>query len=72
MLADMPSDNKPDAFVVTGIKTSTCIACQKETDVFEILFQGRTILLCPRDFFKQVRIVCAAAPPPLQSTPRTS
>lgn len=49
------------SFIVTGIKTGKCIACEKETHVFEVTFQQQAMTLCPQDFFKQVRIATAAS-----------
>ncbi|HEY7120574.1 MAG TPA: hypothetical protein VH475_28580 [Tepidisphaeraceae bacterium] len=51
---------KTSAFIVTGI-TGTCIACDKETQVFEVVFREQTMHLCPHDAYKQVRIAVAAA-----------
>jgi hypothetical protein len=48
-------------FIVSGIRTGTCIACDKETQVFAVVFRDQAMNLCPRDFFKQVRIAGAAA-----------
>jgi hypothetical protein len=52
---------KPLEFVVTGIKTGKCIACEKETRVFEVVFREQAMTLCQQDFSKQVRIACAGS-----------
>jgi hypothetical protein len=57
------------SFIVSGIKTGTCIACDNETQVFEVVFREQAMNLCPRDFFKQVKIAGAAAN--LLPNPRT-
>jgi hypothetical protein len=51
---------KNASFIVNGIRTGKCIACDKETQVFEVVFREHAMHLCPRDFFKQVRIAGAA------------
>jgi hypothetical protein len=61
------------SFTVTGIKAGTCVACEKETQVFDVLFRQQAMALCPQDFFKQVKIaVAAAASVPPQRGPRSA
>ena len=57
-----------NTFLVSGVRTGTCIACDKETQVFDVVFRQQAMTLCPRDFFKQVRIVGSASPAPKSDT----
>lgn len=71
-LRDM-SQSKPNAFVVTAVRTGTCIACEKETQVFDVVHQQQAMALCPKDFFKQVKIAGAASSSsPLAAESRTA
>lgn len=48
-------------FVVTGIKTGKCIACEREVECFVVESQRLQLsgLLCPADFRRQVKVATA-------------
>lgn len=55
------STHESVSFTVTGIGAGTSIACEKQTQVFDVVFRQQAMALCPLDFFKQVKIAVAAA-----------
>ncbi|HYE20297.1 MAG TPA: hypothetical protein VEA69_17750 [Tepidisphaeraceae bacterium] len=55
------STERSTTFVVKGICTAACVACEKQTQVFQVESRGQAMNLCPRDFFKQVKIATASA-----------
>jgi hypothetical protein len=48
-------------FIVTGIHSGVCLACEKECECFQVECrrQGLSGLLCLPDFRKQVKIAAA-------------
>ena len=49
-------------FVVSNIRTGRCMACEKETECFEVECPKQSLkgLLCPQEFKKQVRLITAS------------
>lgn len=45
---------KNTSFIVRGIKTGTGTACEKETQVLNVVFREQAMKLCPRDFLYAV------------------
>ncbi len=57
-------------FIVKSIKTGACLACEKETECYEVESEGHAFagLLCPQDFRKQVKIASARPHQPVDKT----
>jgi len=53
-------------FIVKGIETGKCVACERDTECYVVENQRHGIAgrLCLQDFRKQVKIATAASPHP--------